>query len=83
MDRSWISKKKGVDYLPQIMVLNFMSANAKKWGTYEKTELGYTKSIPDNSLRVGWNFHRRIDDYGSDKNFLMVEVDGLVRFFMN
>ena len=69
------ARKKGVDYLPQIMVLNFMSANPKKWGTYEKTELSYTKSIPDNSLRVGWNFHRRIDDYGSDNYFSHVTID--------
>ena len=68
-------RKKGVDYLPEIMVLNFMSANPKKWGTYEKTELSNTKSISDNSLRVGWNFHRRIDDYGSDNYFSHVTID--------
>ena len=69
------ARKKDIDYLPQIMVLNFMSANPKKWGTYEKTELSNTKSIPDNSLRVGWNFHRRIDDYGSDNYFSHVTID--------
>ena len=69
------ARKKGVDYLPEIMVLNFMNANPKKWGTYEKTELSYTKTIPSNSLRVGWNFHRRIDDYGSDNYFSHVTID--------
>ena len=69
------ARKKGVDYLPQIMVLNFMSANPKKWGTYEKTELSNTKSIHDNSHRVAWNFHRRIDDYGSDNYFSHVTID--------
>jgi len=69
------ARKKGVDYLPEIMVLNFMMLKNDQWETYEQAEINATKSIANTSVRVGWNFHRRIDDYGTDNYFSHVTVD--------
>ena len=46
-----------------------------QWETYEQAEINATKSIANTSVRVGWNFHRRIDDYGTDNYFSHVTVD--------
>ena len=46
-----------------------------KWKSYEDAELNGTKSIDDNSIRVGWDFARRIDDYGTDISHTHVTVD--------
>ena len=43
------ARKKGVDYLPEIMVLNMMKAKNGKAGSYEKEEIKRTKSINNNS----------------------------------
>ena len=69
------ARKKGVDYLPEIMVLNMMKAKDGKAGSYEKEEIKRTKSLSDNSNKVGWNFHRRIGEYGNDIYFTHATID--------
>ena len=69
------ARKKGVDYLPEIMVLNMMKVVNGKAGSYEKEEIKRTKSISNNSNKVGWNFHRRIGEYGSDVYFTHATID--------
>ena len=69
------ARKKGVDYLPEIMVLNMMKAKNGKAGSYEKEEIKRTKSINNNSNKVGWNFHRRIGEYGNDIYFTHATID--------
>ncbi|HCQ23653.1 MAG TPA: hypothetical protein DIT52_00470 [Flavobacteriaceae bacterium] len=68
-------RKKGMDYLPNIMVLNMIHAKEGSWGTYEKEELKRTAKIPANSARVGWSFHRRIGEYGDDILFTHLTID--------
>ena len=46
-----------------------------KWKSYENAEINGTKSIAANSLREGWDFARRIDDYGTDISHTHVTVD--------
>jgi hypothetical protein len=42
----WVQhEKKGIDYLPEIMVLNFMMLKNDQWETYEQAEINATKSI--------------------------------------
>ena len=69
------ARKKGVDYLPEIMVLNMMKVKNGKAGTYEKEEIKRTKSISAESPKAGWNFHRRIGEYGNDVYFTHATID--------
>ena len=38
-------RKKGMEYLPNIMVLNMIEAKDGKWGSYENEELKRTSEI--------------------------------------
>ena len=69
------ARKKGVDYLPEIMVLNMMKVLNGKAENYEKEEIKRTKSINNNSNKVGWNFNRRIGEYGNDIYFTHATID--------
>ena len=69
------ARKKGMDDLPEVMVLNMMKVKDGKAGSYEKEEIKRTKSINNNSTRVGWNFHRRIGEYGNDVYFTHATID--------
>lgn len=44
-------RKKEVDYLPEIIVLNFMMLKNDQWETYEQAEINATKSI--DNVRYG------------------------------
>ena len=55
-------RKKGAPAVPNIMVLNFMKVKDHLYKSYETAEIEGTKKISENDLRVGWNFHRRLDD---------------------
>ena len=41
------------------------------------------EKISNNDLRVGWNFHRRLDDYGSDTYFSHITIDWFDNFRVN
>ena len=68
-------RKKGAPAVPNIMVLNFMKVKDHLYKSYETAEIEGTKKISENDLRVGWNFHRRLDDYGSDTYFSHITID--------
>ena len=68
-------RKNGAAAVPNIMVLNFMKVKDHLYKSYETAEIEGTKKISDNDLRVGWNFHRRLDDYGSDTYFSHITID--------
>tara|TARA_Y100000816_G_scaffold272513_1_gene238024 strand:+ start:221 stop:943 length:723 start_codon:yes stop_codon:yes gene_type:complete len=68
-------RKNGAADVPNIMVLNFMKVKDHLYKSYETAEIEGTKKISDNDLRVGWNFHRRLDDYGSDTYFSHITID--------
>ena len=68
-------RKNGAAAVPNIMVLNFMKVKDHLYKSYETAEIEGTKKISENDLRVGWNFHRRIDDYGSDIYFSHITID--------
>lgn len=68
-------RKKGAPAVPKIMVLNFMKVKDHLYKSYETAEIEGTKKISENDLRVGWNFHRRLDDYGSDTYFSHITID--------
>lgn len=67
--------KKDIDLPANIMVLNFMKLKDDKWGSYEQAEVNGTKSISKNSPRVGWTFHRRLDNYGTDIYYTHTTID--------
>ena len=68
-------RKKGMEYLPNIMVLNMIEAKDGKWGSYENEELKRTSEINPDGARVGWSFHRRIGEYGDDVYFTHATID--------
>lgn len=68
-------RKKGAPAVPNIMVLNFMKVKDHLYKSYETAEIEGTKKMSENDLRVGWNFHRRLDDYGSDTYFSHITID--------
>ena len=68
-------RKRGAPAVPNIMVLNFMKVKDHLYKSYETAEIEGTKKISENDLRVGWNFHRRLDDYGSDTYFSHITID--------
>ena len=67
--------RKDIDLPANIMVLNFMKLKDDKWGSYEQAEVNATKSISKNSPRVGWTFHRRLDNYGTDIYYTHTTID--------
>ena len=69
------ARKKGIDYLPKIMILNMMKVKDGKMASYENEEINRTKKIENNSTRIGWNFHRRIGEYGNDVYFTHATID--------
>mgnify|MGYP003952607371 CR=1 FL=1 len=68
-------RKKGADEVPNIMIMNFMKVKDDLFESYEKAEISSTKNISNNSLRVGWNFHRRLDNYGTDTYASHITID--------
>lgn len=68
-------RKDGAPSVPNVMVANFMKVKDNLYASYEKAEINGTKKIDKDDLRVGWNFHRRLDDYGSDTYFSHVTID--------
>ncbi|MDA0793861.1 MAG: hypothetical protein O3C13_04465 [Bacteroidetes bacterium] len=68
-------RKKGTPQVPEYLAFNLIKLKGDKWKSYEDAELNGTKSIDDNSIRVGWDFARRIDDYGTDISHTHVTVD--------
>lgn len=68
-------RKDGAPSVPNIMVANFMKVKNDLYASYEKAEIDGTKKIGKDDIRVGWNFHRRLDDYGSDTYFSHVTID--------
>ena len=54
---------------------NYLKVKDNLYASYEKAEINGTKKIDKDDLRVGWNFHRRLDDYGSDTYFSHVTID--------
>tara|TARA_B100000683_G_C12441908_1_gene536480 strand:- start:672 stop:1388 length:717 start_codon:yes stop_codon:yes gene_type:complete len=68
-------RKDGAPAVPEIMVANFMKVKNNLFASYEKAEINGTKKIDKDDIRVGWNFHRRLDDFGSDTYFSHVTID--------
>ena len=73
-------RKKGAEDVPNIMVLNFMKVKNDLFASYEKSEIEGTKKISNDDLRVGWNFHRRLDNYGTDTYFSHITIDWFDNF---
>ena len=57
------------------MAFNVLKLKNDKWKSYEDSEINGTKTIGANDLRVGWDFGRRIDDYGTDISHTHITVD--------
>ena len=68
-------RKKGVEQVPGFMAFNVLKLKNDKWKSYEDSEINGTKTIGANDLRVGWDFGRRIDDYGTDISHTHITVD--------
>ena len=68
-------RKKGVEQVPDFMAFNVLKLKNDKWKSYEDSEINGTKTIGANDLRVGWDFGRRIDDYGTDISHTHITVD--------
>jgi hypothetical protein len=68
-------RKPGVEEVPSYLVMNIIKLKNEKWKSYEDAEINGTKSLSENDLRVGWDFHRRIDDYGTDISHTHVTAD--------
>jgi len=68
-------RKPGIEEVPSYLVLNVIKLKNEKWKSYEDAEVNGTKSLSENDLRVGWDFHRRIDDYGTDISHTHVTAD--------
>ena len=68
-------RKQGIEEVPSYLVLNVIKLKNEKWKRYEDAEINGTKSLSENDLRVGWDFHRRIDDYGTDISHTHVTAD--------
>ncbi len=68
-------RKEGGAEIPDFMSFNVIKLKGDKWKSYENAEINGTKSIAANSLREGWDFARRIDDYGTDISHTHVTVD--------
>ena len=81
-------RKQGIEEVPSYLVLNVIKLKNEKWKSYEDAEINGTKSLSENDLRVGWDFHRRIDDYGTDISHTHVTADwydsheGFLKSFM-
>jgi len=68
-------RKDGAPEAPNFMALNIIKLKGEKWKSYENAELNGTKKISANDLRAGWDFARRIDDYGTDISHTHATVD--------
>lgn len=68
-------RKPGIQEVPSYLVLNFIKLKNEKWKSYEEAEVSGTKTLSNNDLRVGWDFHRRIDDYGTDISHTHITAD--------
>jgi len=68
-------RKAGADQVPDYMAFNVLKLKNEKWKSYEDAEINGTKSMGANDLRVGWDFARRIDDYGTDISHTHITVD--------
>jgi hypothetical protein len=68
-------RKKGVEQVPDYMAFNVLKLKNEKWKSYEDSEINGTKNIGAKDLRVGWDFARRIDDYGTDISHTHITVD--------
>jgi hypothetical protein len=68
-------RKAGADQVPDFMSLNVIKLKNEKWKTYEDAEINGTKNISNSDKRIGWDFHRRIDDYGTDISHSHITVD--------
>ena len=68
-------RKSGADKVPEFMAFNVIKLKGEKWKSYESAEINGTKSIAKADKRVGWDFARRIDDYGTDISHTHITVD--------
>ena len=68
-------RKSGAADVPEFMAFNVIKLKGDKWKSYESAEINGTKSLSAQDNRVGWDFARRIDDYGTDISHTHVTVD--------
>ena len=68
-------RKPGIQEAPPYLVLNVIKLKNEKWKSYEEAEINGTKTLSNSDLRVGWDFLRRIDDYGTDISHTHITVD--------
>jgi len=69
------ARKAGAKDVPDYMAYNVIKLKGDKWKSYETAEINGTKKIGKSDLRVGWDFGRRIDDYGTDISHTHVTID--------
>ena len=68
-------RKSGIEEVPSYLVMNIIKLKNEKWKSYENEEVNGKRLLSENDLRVGWDCHRRIDDYGTDISHTHVTAD--------
>jgi hypothetical protein len=66
----------GIGEAPNFMVINLMKVYQwKNSAKYEKLELELNPKINTGDARVGWSFHRRLDNFGTDVYYSHSTID--------